>query len=112
VGAHLTALRRTRIGGYNLAEAVRLEDLKPDDLKILPSSQAARAQFDTRELTAQEVIDLRHGKRLKLGEISPSPSAKDRTIAAFAPDGALTAMLVNSGGQLKSQVVFQEESNG
>ena len=112
VGAHLTALRRTRIGGYHLTEAVRLEDLKPDDLKILPSSQAARAQFDTRELTAQEVIDLRHGKRLKLGEISPSPSAKDRTIAAFAPDGALVAMLANSGGQLKSQVVFQEESNG
>ena len=111
VGGHLTALRRTRIGGYNLTDAVGIDALNPDELNILRSRDAARAQFDSRELTAQEVIDLRHGKRIVMGEIKESTTARDRTIAAFAPDGALTAMLAKSGGQLKSSVVFQEEAN-
>jgi len=111
VGGHLTALRRTRIGGYNIADALQLDQLNADDLNILPSKDAARAQFDSRELNDQEVIDLRHGKRLKLGEIVTATSAKDRSIAAFGPDGSLVAMLTNSDGQLKSSVVFQEEAN-
>ena len=111
VGGHLTALRRTRIGGYNVADAVTVDALDPNELQLLFSNDAARAQFDSRELTAQEVIDLRHGKRIVMGEIKESTTARDRAIAAFAPDGALTAMLAKSGGQLKSSVVFQEESN-
>ena len=111
VGGHLTALRRTRIGAYNVADALRLEELNADDLKILFSKDAARAQFDYRELNDQEVIDLRHGKRLKLGEIVRTTNAIDRSIAAFGPDGALVAMLTDSGGQLKSLVVFQEEAH-
>ena len=109
VGGHLTALRRTRIGGYNLTDAVGIDALNPDELNILRSRDAARAQFDSRELTAQEVIDLRHGKRIAVGHVEPSLTARDRTIAAFAPDGALTAMLTKSGGQLKSAGGFQEE---
>ncbi len=111
VGGHLTALRRTRIGAYNVTDALSVEQLNPDDLKILTSKDAARAQFDSRELTEQEVIDLRHGKRLRLGKIETSQNAKDRSIAAFSPQGALVAMLTNSGGQLKSLVVFQEDGN-
>ena len=111
VGGHLTALRRTRIGGYNISDAVGIDALNPDELNILPSRDAARAQFDSRELTAQEVIDLRHGKRLTLGAITESAAARDRTIAAFGPSGALVAMLTKSGGQLKSVVVFQEETD-
>jgi tRNA pseudouridine55 synthase len=111
VGGHLTALRRTRIGGYNVASAVAIEDLDPNDLQLLFSNDAARAQFDSRELTAQEVIDLRHGKRLPAGDIKTSATANDRTIAAFGPNGDLVAMLTKTGGQLKSSVVFQEESN-
>ena len=109
VGGHLTALRRTRIGGYNVADAVGIDALNADQLNILASRDAARAQFDSRELTAQEVIDIRHGKRISLGQVETSPTARDRTVAAFAPDGSLTAMLTKSGGQLKSAVVFQEE---
>ena len=112
VGGHLTALRRTRIGAYNVTDARRLEDLNPDNLNILQSQDAARAQFDTRELTSQEVVDLRHGKRLKLGQVVASKTARDRSIAAFGPDGSLVAILQNSGGQLKSLVVFQEEQHG
>ena len=111
VGGHLTALRRTRIGGYNVTNAVGIDALNADELNILASRDAARAQFDSRELSAQEVVDIRHGKRIALGQVEPSPIARDRTIAAFAPDGALIAMLTKSGGQLKSAVVFQEETD-
>ena len=111
VGGHLTALRRTRIGGYNVASAVSVEDLDPNHLQLLFSNDAARAQFDSRELSDQEVIDIRHGKRLPAGEIKTSATARDRTIAAFGPNGDLVAILTKIGGQLKSSVVFQEESN-
>jgi len=111
VGGHLTALRRTRIGGYNVADAVAVDALDPNQLQLLFSNDAARAQFDSRELTAQEVIDLRHGKRIVMGEIKESTTARDRTIAAFGPNGDLVAMLTKAGGQLKSSVVFQEEAN-
>ena len=105
VGGHLTALRRTRIGQYSITQSHSVEELqetKSEELPILPSAQAARAQFECRELTAQEVQDLRHGKRIRhQGELSAE-------IAAFAPDGSLVAMLTRSGRDLKSLVVFNE----
>jgi len=88
-----------------------LNQLNPDQLEILTSQDAARAQFDARELTAQEVIDLRHGKRIRLGQIDKSNGSKSLAIAGFAVNGELVAILENSGGQLKSRVVFQEETN-
>ena len=108
VGGHLTALRRTRVGAYNVASATELSSINPQDLPILNSADAARTQFAIRELSATEVIDLRHGKRVSIGEIQ-SPE-RSQVIAGFSPDGNLVAMLEISGKQLKSAVVFIEES--
>ena len=105
VGGHLTALRRTRIGSYSIAQAHTadvLQELAAGELPIMPAAAAAREQFAARELTAQEVIDLRHGKRIRSNRETAEP------IAAFAPDGALIAMLTRSGKDLKSLVVFNE----
>lgn len=105
VGGHLTALRRTRIGSYSIAQAHTadvLQELAAGELPIMPAAAAAREQFAARELTAQEVIDLRHGKRIRSNGETAEP------IAAFAPDGALIAMLTRSGKDLKSLVVFNE----
>ena len=114
VGGHLTALRRTRIGRYTLANATSLEAVTPESIPILTSADAARTQFDSRQLNAGEVVDLRHGKRLAAGVIVPADpatasSAGGGVIAGFGPDGSLVAMLEKTGGQLKSLVVFQEE---
>ena len=98
VGGHLTALRRTRIGGYRVEDSGSLEG----ELKVTPMEVAARAQFAALELSEQEVTDLVHGKRLKAGEKLPEP------VAAFAPSGRLVAMLERSGSQYKSLVVFPE----
>lgn len=111
VGGHLTALRRTRVGGYDISMATPMADLKKDDLPLLSSANAARAQFSVRELIESEVNDLRHGKRIGLGHIEPTHT-KATEIAAFAPNGELVAMLTRSGKQLKSIVVFAQEQNG
>ena len=65
VGGHLTALRRTRIGSYLVDQAQSLETLSTETLSVLDISEAAKQQFHTGQLSEQDVVDLRHGKRLK-----------------------------------------------
>jgi len=113
VGGHLTALRRTRVGGYDIEQAQQLSELTSENLRLLSNSDAARAQFAARELSDQDVIDLRHGKRIAVGEIQPAPASalqKVAPIAGFDGSGALIAMVTPAGSTLKSLVVFQEES--
>lgn len=106
VGGHLTALRRTRIGRYSIDQAKPLADLKPGELPILEAASAAAQQFETRNLSEQEVIDLRHGKR-----ISAQDSKTKAVLAGIDPNGELVALLERSGSQLKSVVVFALDSN-
>ena len=113
VGGHLTALRRTRVGGYDIEQAQQLSELTNENLRLLSNSDAARAQFAARELSGQDVIDLRHGKRIVVGEIRTAPASavqSEAPIAGFDGSGALIAMLTPAGSTLKSLVVFQEES--
>ena len=112
VGGHLTALRRTRVGAHQVTESQALADLKKGEVKLFPIADAAREAFDVRELSAGEVVDLRHGKRIEVGVIAENAAAKDRVIAAFAPTGDLIAMLTKAGSTLKSLVVFAEVPNG
>ncbi len=107
LGGHLTALRRTKIGSYLIEQAQDLEGLTAEKLSVLPLEEAATQQFSVRELSDQEVIDLRHGKRLKVvaeTEIAPT--------AAIAADGSLVAMLTKSGNAAKSLVVFAPGQDG
>ena len=105
VGGHLTALRRTKIGSYSIDQAQNLAGLTADKLAILPIEQAATQQFPVRNLNEQEVIDLRHGKRLKVvTETETEPTA------AIDGDGQLVAMLTKSGNAVKSLVVFAQDS--
>ena len=107
VGGHLTVLRRTRVGPYGLDLAVpeelgTAEDLRP---RILPAAAAARAAFPARELTPDEVTALSHGKRLAAAGAAGTP---ERPVAAFAPDGALVALLVDEPdrGAQRPVIVF------
>lgn len=104
VGGHLTALRRTRIGNYKIEQAQELEGLTEETLSVLDTSIAAKQQFEIRNLSDQEVIDLRHGKRLKASGEGAQP------FAGIDADGKLVAMLTVSGKDIKSLVVFGVES--
>ncbi|HLS46400.1 MAG TPA: tRNA pseudouridine(55) synthase TruB [Ornithinicoccus sp.] len=103
VGGHLTALRRTRVGHLDVARAVTLEQLAHDGpgAHLVPMAQAAAAMFPTRQLTEQEAIDLRHGKRLPA--VGPG---RAEPVAAIDPDGELVAMLDETGEVARSHVVF------
>ncbi|SKC78930.1 tRNA pseudouridine(55) synthase TruB [Krasilnikoviella flava] len=90
-GGHLTALRRTRVGGYELAGARTLEELEAQAdadgvLATLPLADAARATFPVRELSADEARALGYGQWV--------PASGERgTVAAIGPDGTLVALL-------------------
>lgn len=102
VGGHLTALRRTRIGSYSVDQSQSLEGLTAETLSVLDISQAAKQQFSVRQLSSQDVIDLRHGKRLKSAGEGHAP------FAGVDTDGNLVAMLTVSGKEVKSLVVFND----
>jgi tRNA pseudouridine55 synthase len=99
IGGHLTALRRTRVGGYTIDQAAKLPEVG-DELKVISSVEAARV-FTTLELSEQQVIDLRHGKRIA------NEQGLTGDISAIHGD-QLIAVLTPAGKQLKSQVVFND----
>ncbi len=108
VGGHLTALHRTRIGKYQVAEAQPMQSVNAENLRVVPAAQAASELFTVRNLNDQEVVDLRHGKQIPLGDTSPDASLP---IAGIGPDGTLSAILTTAGPRLKSLVVFQPETS-
>lgn len=97
VGGHLTALRRTAVGPYDLTFARTLEELA-DDFAVLPIADAARAAFPTRELDDAQAADVRVGRRIDL-EI-------DSLTAVFAPDGEFLAVYEPAGTSAKPVAVF------
>jgi tRNA pseudouridine55 synthase len=104
VGAHLTALRRTRVGPFDLSAARRLDDLAAGDdavdAAVLGLDGAVRAAFPCRELSARDAAALSHGRRLE-------PSGRPGTMGAFAPDGRCIALVEDRDGAARPVVVFQ-----
>jgi tRNA pseudouridine55 synthase len=99
VGGHLTALRRTRIGSYKIEDAAAMQNLTRENLVITSMFDSVKDAFELRELSEQEVIDLRHGKRIAArGATAPE--------IAGVHEQRLIAMLEPIGTQLKSSVVF------
>lgn len=105
VGGHLTALRRTRVGGYALDVARSLEQLG-DDFAVLPLADAARATFPARELTADEARELSFGRRIAADPTRPG--TVQAPVAAFGPDGDVVALLADeAGGRARPVLVLR-----
>ena len=99
VGGHLTALRRTRVGPYDLSLAKSIDDLAADCV-ILPIEQAVAAAFPRRDTTDEEARVVRHGGRLPAAGLGKGP------IGVFAPDGELLALVQEQGRIAKPLAVF------
>jgi tRNA pseudouridine55 synthase len=99
VGGHLTRLRRTRVGPYDLSVAHTLDELA-GQLTVLPLAQAAAAAFPVRELTADQARSLSHGGRL------PGAGGETGPVAAFGPDGTLIALVQEKDGEARPLAVF------
>jgi tRNA pseudouridine55 synthase len=98
-GGHLTALRRTRVGPYDLTMARTIEQLT-ESLGVLPLADAVAAAFPRRDVSADEARKVSHGARLAAIGLGPGP------IGVFGPDGTLLALVEEHGPVAKSLAVF------
>jgi tRNA pseudouridine55 synthase len=97
VGGHLTALRRTAVGPYDLT-GVRTLDQLADDFAVLPLAAAARAAFPAVELDEPSAQAVRFGRPLDLPVTQLS--------AVFAPDGEFLALYEPRDGGARPVAVF------
>ncbi len=99
VGGHLSALRRTRVGAFDLTGARTLGELEAD-FTLTPLDIVAASAFVRRDLDADQALALSHGAKLPASGMSSEP------VAAFGPDGALVALLEDRGDIARALAVF------
>ena len=99
VGGHLSALRRTRVAGFSIDQAISFESLKGQDFIKLEIADVARHTFAVRELKLDEVAELSFGRPLSL-------NANEEIYAALSPDNRLIALLKNQSDKAKPIAVF------
>jgi tRNA pseudouridine55 synthase len=101
VGGHLTALRRSKVGPFDVADAATLDDLVVND-RLLNPAAVATALFPSHTLDAQDVTDLVHGKRLTIPELEDTTGP----VAGLGPDGRLVGLLEAKGPTVRAIVNF------
>ncbi|GAA4047594.1 tRNA pseudouridine(55) synthase TruB [Nonomuraea soli] len=99
VGGHLTALRRTRVGPYDLGLARTIDQLA-EQCDILPIGDAVTAAFPRRDVTEDEARVVRHGGRLPAAGLGQGP------IGVFGPDGELLSLVEEQGRTARPLAVF------
>lgn len=99
VGGHLTALRRTAVGSFDLSGARTLEQLG-EDFAVVPIAAAARATFPGVDLDDEQAAHVRFGRPLDL--LLPD----DGPHAVFAPGGEFLALYERRGQQARPVAVF------
>lgn len=97
VGGHLSALRRTAVGDFDLARARTLEELE-EHFSLVPLAEAARATFACTELTEAQASDVRFGRRLDL--------TLSGLTAVFDPAGEFLALYEPAAGAARPVAVF------
>ncbi|MGW0501969.1 tRNA pseudouridine(55) synthase TruB [Micromonospora sp. NPDC003241] len=101
VGGHLTALRRTAVGGFTLAEAATLDELeqRAPDVVGVPLAAAADRFFPRRDAGPDEAKVLSHGGPLE-------PVGLAGPYAVFDPAGGLIAIVSERGGRARAEIVL------
>jgi tRNA pseudouridine55 synthase len=96
VGGHLTALRRTSVGPFEVTDAVTIDAL--EGAATLTAGAAAARILQALPVSADEARDLRHGKRLA-GQAERLDGA---IAAAIDEQGDLVGIVEKRGADLKS----------
>ncbi|QIM15926.1 tRNA pseudouridine(55) synthase TruB [Leucobacter insecticola] len=97
VGGHLTELRREAVGPFLAAEASSMEALISGEAgPLLSPAEVAATLFPVLQLTAQQAIDIGHGKRIEVDPAFDAPLA-----AALAPSGRLVGLLKVKEGRTR-----------
>ena len=100
VGGHLTALRRTRVGKFDIDQARSLDELAERPELSVTLDQACLKMFARRELSAEEAEAASNGRTL-------TPAGIDGVYAAQDADGRVIALLRDDGPKTKSVVVIR-----
>jgi tRNA pseudouridine55 synthase len=98
-GGHLTALRRTRVGSFDIAEAQTLEAAAAD-LRLLAVNAVARRCFAVESLDDEQAAWVRHGRQLVGVALPADPTA------LLDPDGEFLALYRPRGGDAVPDAVF------
>ncbi|AWV48085.1 tRNA pseudouridine synthase B [Mycobacterium leprae Kyoto-2] len=99
VGGHLTSLRRTRVGRFELDQAWSLEDLAELPRLSRTLDETCLLMFPRRDLTVSEVEATSNGRPI-------SSAGIDGIYAASDADGRVIALLRDEGPRTKSVVVL------
>ncbi len=100
VGGHLTALRRTRVGPYDVTQARTLEDLA-DGLHVIALDEAAAASFAKHTVDESQVAGVRNGRPL-----DQLPPVEAEPVAVFSPGGEFLALYEQHGPVARAVAVF------
>ncbi|MBK4138119.1 tRNA pseudouridine(55) synthase TruB [Corynebacterium macginleyi] len=98
VGGHLTALRRTTVGPFALADASLLDDLAETPRLSLSLDEALTRSFPAAPVTEEEAVALAMGKWLE-------PRGLSGIHAAVAPNGQAIALIKEKGKRLATVFV-------
>ena len=104
VGAHLTALRRTRVGGIGLDRARTLDQLS-ESLTVVPLAATVASAFPRWDFDADDA------RRIALGQRLAPVGLPAGLVGAFAPDGALVALVEERDDAVRPAVVFAEPAD-
>ncbi|MFL6238189.1 MAG: tRNA pseudouridine(55) synthase TruB [Actinomycetes bacterium] len=99
VGAHLTALRRTRSGSFREAGASTLEQLE-EAFSLVPLRVAVADAFPCIDVDNETRQRLIYGQRVEL------PGIDERATGIFGPDGEVVAIAALVDGVPRSLAVF------
>lgn len=103
VGGHLTALRRTRVGDFDVEDAVPLDrfgDETAVGAALLSPSRALR-HLPTATLDEAGVVSIRHGQAVAAPELADADP-----LALLAPNGELAAVGAARQGSIRPRKVF------
>ncbi len=104
VGGHLVALRRTRVGPFEVGDARTLDELA-ERFDVVPLEEAVSAGFGRVEVDEATATSVRHGRQV---ELPPALAATPPSgpVGVFGPDGAVLAVMTQDDGRLRPLVVL------
>lgn len=112
VGGSLTALRRTRVGTFEVREAVALDRLVDDGAAphLLGLAEAARRVFPVAEVDDALARRLAMGQRLSAGSLQVAGGAQG-PVAVLGPSGQLVALVEERDDAVRPVLVLADPAD-
>jgi len=99
VYGHLTALRRTRIGAWQVSDALQIEQLS-ENVSLISDAEVAKSLMQSIKVSDTQVVDIFHGRKTNID----SPDLE--LIAAISPTNELLSIGSCVAGKFVPSIVF------